>query len=528
MNEQVLPGAAAGLAMDDLPGGFLICRMDRSGVIIRANQELLRILQCETMEELRTLTGNSIWGIIYPEDLAEAEHVLLERDARQPEQAIDISCRVCRRDGSVRQLEGRGWAVRSEDGPLLYLLLSDVTGRRERQLAEHRRLLAEAQARADAAVAAKNTFLSNMSHDMRTPLNAIFGFITLAKRNIHNPEEALENLEQVETSSRLLLEMIDEVLQISSLSHAARPAEVPCDLPEALDEVFAFLEPQAQEKGIDFTVHWDARHRGVYANRDSFKQLALNLANNALTYTDPGGRVSLSLTEEDLPGWDSIYRLVVEDTGIGISEEFLEQIFEPFIREKNSTLSGVHGIGLGLTIAKGLVEKMGGTIGVKSTVGKGSTFTATLRFRTQSHRSVGPAVSSLRLLLVEDNEINREIATDLLENMGFLIDPAENGQEALEKVSRSAPGGYDLIIMDLQMPVMDGWEASAAIRALPDPALANIPIVALSANALDEDRRKSRESGIDVHLAKPMDVPVLLDTIEALTGRRLGDRGGTA
>ena len=129
---------------------------------------------------------------------------------------------------------------------------------------------------------------------------------------------------------------------------------------------------------------------------------------------------------------------------------------------------------------------------------------------------------------MEDNEINREIATDLLENMGFLIDPAENGQEALEKVSRSAPGGYDLIIMDLQMPVMDGWEASAAIRALPDPALANIPIVALSANALDEDRRKSRESGIDVHLAKPMDVPVLLDTIEALTGRRLGDRGGTA
>ena len=197
---------------------------------------------------------------------------------------------------------------------------------------------------------------------------------------------------------------------------------------------------------------------------------------------------------------------------------------------RSTTLSGIHGIGLGLTIAKGIVEKMGGRIDVKSVPGKGSTFTVTFRFRTLAGRSGGDGGAALRpsrrLLLVEDNEINREIETELLEKMGFVIDPAENGLEALEKMKQAAPGDYDLIIMDLQMPVMDGWQSAAAIRALPDTILARIPIVALSANVLADDQRKSRESGIDAHLTKPMDLPVLLDTIEALTGYRLGDCGG--
>lgn len=515
--------------MDNLPGGFLICRRDRDGALLRANRELLRILRCGSVEDLRALTEDSLWGMIRREDLPEAERILLERDG-PPEAVRSFEFQARCRDGALRLLEGYGRAVDGEEGPLLYLFLSDATEERERQRSEQQRLLAEAQARADSAVAAKNAFLANVSHDMRTPLNAIFGFTSLAKLNLGDPETARGYLDRVEASSRLLLDMINEVLQISALSNAARPAEVECSLRETMEEVFAFLEPQAQEKGIDFVLDCQIKRGEVYANRDSLKQLVLNLANNALTYTDPGGRVSVSLREEELPGWESVYRLVVADTGAGISEDFLERIFEPFVREKNTTLSGVHGIGLGLTIAKDLAEKMGGSIDVKSTPGEGSTFTVTLRFRTLTGRSAAeqPAVhrQSQRLLLVEDNEINREIAVDLLENMGFLIDPAENGLEALEKMERAAPGYYDLIVMDLQMPVMDGWTASAAIRALPDPTVARIPIVALSANALPEDQRKSRECGIDVHLAKPMDVPMLLDAIEALTGCRLGDRDG--
>lgn len=393
---------------------------------------------------------------------------------------------------------------------------------------EQKQLLVEALDKANLAVAAKNDFLSNISHDMRTPLNAIFGFTSLAKTSLPDASPVREHLEQVEAASRELLHMITQVLEISALSTAAGPAEVECDFCQTIQEAYDFLLPQAQEKHIDFSFHCgQARHRIIYTDQEKLRQLVLSLANNAVTYTKPGGRVTISLLEGDeLPDHYAAYRLVVEDTGIGISEGFLARIFEPFSREKNSTLSGVHGIGLGLTIAKGIVDKMGGSIDVQSTVNKGSTFTVSLCFRVQSlpdaaeESAAAVLQPSLRILLVEDNEINREIETELLENMGFIIDSAEDGRIALEKVERAAPGDYDLIIMDLQMPVMDGWQSSAAIRRLPDPALARIPIIALSANSMDNDRRKSRESGIDVHLAKPLNLPELLDTIESLMKAR--------
>lgn len=269
------------------------------------------------------------------------------------------------------------------------------------------------------------------------------------------------------------------------------------------------------------------RHSGIYGDEEKLRQLATCLTNNAVTYTKPGGRVQVKLMERELlPGQYAVYQLEVADTGIGISQEFLSRIFEPFSRERNTTHSGVHGIGLGMSIAKSIVDKMGGTIDVRSEVGEGSVFTATLDFRIQPDHTHSAAEGGdaarrpRRILLVEDNEINREIETELLENMGFIIDSAEDGKVALEKVEQAAPGDYDLIIMDLQMPVMDGWQSSAAIRRLPDPALARIPIIALSANSMDNDRRKSRESGIDVHLAKPLNLPELLDAIEGLMKAR--------
>ncbi len=391
-----------------------------------------------------------------------------------------------------------------------------------RQEREQKRLLEEALQNANLSIVAKNSFLSNMSHDMRTPLNAIFGFTALARSNLTDPSATAGYLDRIESASRQLLDMIDKVLKLSwTDSNEAKAEESPCELGAILTEVYDFLLPQAQEKNIQFTLDCSqVRHDAIYGDKEKLNQLVMYLANNAVTYTQPGGSVSIAAAErEELSRTSSVYQIVVRDNGVGISEEFLKQIFEPFTRERNTTLSGVHGAGLGLAIAKNLADLLGGAIEVTSAVGEGSVFTVTLRLRFRlgaenARREVeADEVTGLRLLLVEDNEINQEIETEILAGQGFVVDTAFDGAAALEKVRAAAPGAYDLILMDIQMPVMDGWEATRAIRALPDTGKASIPIIALSANVFDSDIQKSLDAGMDAHLAKPIDIPVLLWTI---------------
>lgn len=318
------------------------------------------------------------------------------------------------------------------------------------------------------------------------------------------------------------------MLKASALSGQVNAGldEKECDLYAVVRDIYDFLKPQAQEKNLNFVLDCDGLvHTAAYADQDKLRQLIMNLANNAVTYTEAGGRVTILVYEaEELPNDYVVYRFVVEDTGVGISPEFVEKVFEPFSREKSSTLSGVSGIGLGLAIVKNLVDMMGGTLDVKSEIGQGSTFTATLALRVQPllgelQLPASAGKKTQRILLVEDNDINREIAEELLRMMGFDVDSAENGKAAVEKVI-NASERYDVILMDLQMPVMDGWEASREIRALPDPELAHIPIVALSANAMERDQNRSRECGINAHLSKPMDLSQVVSTIEELTGKK--------
>ncbi len=398
---------------------------------------------------------------------------------------------------------------------------------------EQKQMLAEALDNATQAINAKNTFLSNMSHDIRTPLNAIFGFATLAKQNCQDPEAVYGYLERIETASRQLLDLVNKVLELSQTeSGQVQVVEAPCDLCNTIEEVFSFLKPQTEDKGISFSLDCSGvSHKMVYCDQEKLKQLTLYLANNAVTYTKPGGKVSIVLTQrENLPNQYAVFQLAVEDTGIGISAEFLNRIFEPFTREKNTTLSGIHGIGLGLTIAKSIVDMMGGAIDVKSVVGKGSTFTVTLRLRlllenlsahegsTCERREIPiPKEGGRNILLVEDNAINLEIETEILQELGFTIETAVNGRIAVEKVAESKPGEFDVILMDIQMPVMDGWQAAEEIRKLENPELANIPIIALSANVFERDVKKSIESGMNAHLPKPLDVAMLMDTIEKIT-----------
>ena len=476
----------------------------------------------------------AVW--VHPEDremVARETSVERIRERLSREKTFYINYRViCR--GELQFLQLRFVNVGGQASQLVmgYRRVDEEV----RQEMEQKQTLSQALVNANLAVRAKNTFLSNISHDMRTPLNAISGFTALARRNLGD-RQAVENyLSQVEAASQQLLDLIDKVLETTWLeTNEAPAAEAPCSLKSIVQEICDFLQPQAEEKGIAFTVDLTGvEHDEVFSDQDLLHRLVMYLANNAVTYTKPGGQVSVTAQERgDMPGERGVYQLVIRDTGIGISKSFLERIFEPFSREQNTTLSGIHGIGLGLTIAKSIVDRMGGALEVRSEPGQGSTFTATLHLRRQARQAAaGPGGEGLpslgegrRILLVEDNEINREIETELLQDVGFTIDEAVNGAIAVEKVRASAPGEYDLILMDIQMPVMDGWQAAQAIRGLANPALASIPIVALSANVFQSDINKSLDSGMEAHLTKPIDIPALLKTIERILKRRAGAGG---
>ncbi len=389
---------------------------------------------------------------------------------------------------------------------------------------EQKQMLEEALNNADLAITAKNTFLSNMSHDMRTPLNAIFGYTVLARKYTSNSEAVEDYLEKIESSGRQLLDLIDKVLEISwTETNDVQLEELECNLCDIMQDLYNMLLPQAQKKNINLSVNSSRlMHYDVFSDPGKLKQLFMHLSNNAIKYTEYGGRVDVSLVElERLPNDQIVCQFTVEDTGIGIGEEFLEHIFEPFEREKNTTLSGVHGTGLGLTIVKNITERMGGRIEVKSNAGKGSRFTVTLRLRIQEqplsisngNEDTLSQLMNHKILLVEDNEINLEIETEILQGLGFVIETAENGSIAVEKIKEAAPGEFALVLMDIQMPVMDGLQATQLIRKIENPDLARIPIIALSANAFESDRKMSIESGMNAHLTKPIDVPLLLETL---------------
>lgn len=521
--------------MDEMPGGFLIYRANEAEDIVYANKALLRIFQCGTLKEFREMTGNSFRGIVYSEDLDEIEESIKEQVAASQYDLDYVEYRIVRKDGEIRWIEDYGHFIHSETvGDIFYVFLGDATEKRSRQL----QILERALNNANLAIQAKNKFLSNMSHDIRTPLNAITGFTSLAKSHIDERDEVRRYLDKIEEASAQLLDLVDKVLEISwTETKDVHVEEAECNLCEILQSVERALSPRFSGKKIIFdTDLTGVEHFNVYSDKDKLRQIVQYLAGNAVEYTGKGGRVRVAVAEkEQLANDYAVYQFVVSDNGIGISKKFQEHIFEPFEREKNTTFSGIYGTGLGLTITRNIVKIMGGTIEVDSAVGEGSTFTVTIRLRIQETPSVSAAsledtavcLNSGKILLVEDNEINVEIETEILEKAGFCIETAENGSVAVEKVKNSAPGEYALVLMDIQMPVMDGREAAEAIRGLENPRLAHIPIIALSADAFENDRRLSLESGMDEHLTKPMNLDEVMGAMAKALQRHktlYGDR----
>ena len=405
----------------------------------------------------------------------------------------------------------------------LYLMFSIYSQMRRRET--------EMEAEKAAAVEsdkAKSTFLANMSHDIRTPMNAIIGYTTLAKKEPDMPPHIADYLTKIESSSQHLLALINDVLEMSRIETGEMDLELAeTDLVKTMGEVRDMFQTQMEAKHITYTVEAsDINNRLVLCDKNRLNRVLLNLLSNAYKFTPEGGTVSVKLRQTDAAADTGSYELRVKDSGIGMSPEFAARVFEAYEREK--TVSGIQGTGLGMAITKNIVDLMGGTISVNTKQGKGSEFVIHVNFTlagdaapedaTQEDTAEVPAVdfSTKKLLLVEDNEINREIATMILTEAGFILETAVNGQEAVEKVKASKPGDYDVILMDIQMPVMNGYEAARAIRALDDPALASIPITAMTANAFAEDIKAAEDAGMNAHIAKPLDVAKMMETLTEL------------
>lgn len=375
---------------------------------------------------------------------------------------------------------------------------------------------------AEEASKAKTFFMSNMSHDIRTPLNAIIGYTTLANHDGVTYEEKTGYVDKIGMASRQLLEIVNDVLDMSRIESgkfSLEPSHV--DLEGCVREACDLVRTQLEAKKIELSVSCDVSHKWVMCDKVMLDRALMNLLCNAGKFTEENGSVSLQLNELSAGDGTGSYEIRIKDTGIGMSPEFVERLFIPFERERTSTVSRIQGTGLGLAITKSIVDMMGGDIAVQTEKGKGTEFIITVDFpltdpEEERCSNEGDEISfdGKRALLVEDNMINMEIAQMLLEQSGFLIETAENGEIALEMTAASEPGYYDVILMDVQMPVMDGYMATKAIRDLPDPVVAGTPIIAMTANAFQEDIKKAEEVGMNGHIAKPLDIPSMKSTLQ--------------
>ena len=380
------------------------------------------------------------------------------------------------------------------------------------------------------ANSAKSEFLSHMSHDLRTPINGILGMLAIIEKSQDDPERQRECRKKIRVSTEHLLSLVNDVLQISKMESGIRvEAEESFEIREVLDNSIMLLSERAEERGIRLTLkEADIEHGRVIGNPLHLQQILMNIIDNAIKYNHPQGSVFVTAKETAGKGGDAEYEFVVEDTGIGIGEDFKKHIFEPFTQEHKSARTHYNGVGLGMSIVKQLVDQMKGHIAVESQIGKGSMFRITLSMQTDGTWNTQPSeeeqngldsIAGMRVLLVEDNEINCEIIEFMLTDAGAEVVTAVDGKAAVDAFAASGPGTFDCVLMDLMMPVMSGYEATRVIRSMDRPDAKSVPIIALSANAFDEDVAMAKDAGMNEHLAKPVDMGKMFHVMSGLSCR---------
>ncbi len=493
----------------NIPGGYHRCSTDDGFQLEFVSDSFLDIVGW-TREELEQELDNQFIQIVAPEDrdFFMAHEEPLVRDGR-----IDLAYRIRRKDGTRRWVQDA--TIRMEqDGEVFYqCTLADITDYVER--------LNEEKARAEASNLAKSTFLFNASHDIRTPMNAIQGFAHMIEENADNPEMVRETVHKIHQASHTLMTLLNDVLELSRIERGKDNVdEQPLNMLEHADRLHEMFAAEMESAGVTFVMENELTHPHVLADEIKLTRIAMNLLSNAKKFTPSGGTVAFGIRESDYDGKMAVYELFVRDTGIGMSHEFQKRAFEQFERERSSTESGVGGSGLGLAIIKRLCDLMQGECRIESELGQGSLFTVTIPLTVAADKASDEGESweeadltGRRVLLVEDNDFNREIAKFILEKMGIVVEEAADGSEAVDRLLHAKSEEFDVVLMDIQMPVMDGYTATQEIRRIADPQVASIPIVAMTANAFKEDTEKCLEIGMNGHLSKPIDAALLFQEL---------------
>ena len=518
---------------EHVPGGFFVYSAKEPYELFYANSAVLDIYGCKDLDEFKDLTDYTFKGMVYPDDFDEIQESIEEQIADPDNDHLDhVEYRITRRDGEIRWIDDYGhFATFPEHGDAFYVFISDITERR--QIQEEKLRMEIALEKEKQASEVKAAFLFNISHDILTPLNAIMGFTDLARRHLNEPELLKNYLAKVDESSRQMLDLVNNLLDMSKITYNKTPLrnEI-CDLEEQVLVVLHAFKLAAEAKNVSVESVLNLPRELVYTDDVNLRKILSSLIDNAIKFTPPGGHVKVTARKKKVSD-DSNYvrcEFVISDDGVGMTEEFMKRMYETFEREATSTETGHISAGLGLAITKKILDAMGGSIEAVSKKGEGTTFTVGLPFKIarEGDKQEVEEIQTLstddnyshRILLVDDIELNRMLAETILEESGFSVETVADGVEAVEVFVKHPPGYYDLVLMDIQMPIMNGYEATRAIRSLDRPDAKILPIIALSANSRDEDKRMSMESGMNYHIAKPFDVVQLIAAVNKYIAAR--------
>lgn len=479
--------------------------------------------------------GSLLFDPIYTNDTNGEKIVIAQSQSYFPTDTLEVACAVPNDTWYFEIVPKEGWTTVHQVvlGLFFALIIASLLAigywqasmRRLKDIL-HAEEMEKTIQKAEAANEAKTRFLFNMSHDIRTPMNAIIGFSELLEKHIDEKDKVTYYIGKIKSSSSLLLSLINYVLEMARIESGKADLRLDTGhFQELRDSLQTVFEPALKEKGLTYSTHLDIQHPYIVYDKTKTSEILLNIVGNSIKYTPRGGHIRLDISEIPSERSDvATYRMIIEDTGIGMSEEYLPHIFEEFTREHTSTENKIAGTGLGLPIVKSLVDLMGGTIQIESKVNEGTKTTIQIPFliatqeqieesQTYSPNLVTNHALGKRILMAEDNKLNAEIAETILQENGFEVDCVEDGCQCLALLQEKPEDYYGLILMDIQMPNLNGYETTRLIRNLKNQR-ATIPIIAMTANAFDEDKKKAFAAGMNAHIAKPIDVEVLLHTLE--------------